>query len=271
MWTTMALVAALSLGQGQASQLTLNNVRSTYGFLGPERAENKYLPGDSYFVQFDIENISVRKDGMILYSMSMEVTDAKGKVQYAEKPQDLQTFNILGGTRVPAFATVAIGVDQPPGELTLKLVVTDRGSKASQTLTRKFEVAPKNFGLVRPQIGNGGAPCPPLGAEGQTYYLEIAAIGFEIDKTKMAPNLSFEMRVLDPQNKPTLANPVVREINENTKDLPKRELFAVPQVFELQLNRAGKFTVELKATDLISKKTARYTFPLTVLESRAQK
>ena len=38
--------------------------------------------------------------------------------------------------------------------------------------------------------------------------------------------------------------------------------------FWLPLNRAGKFTVKLKATDVIGKKTAELSFPITVYDSK---
>ena len=37
MWTTIALIAALNLAPAQAGELTLSNLRSTYGMLGPQR------------------------------------------------------------------------------------------------------------------------------------------------------------------------------------------------------------------------------------------
>ena len=43
---------------------------------------------------------------------------------------------------------------------------------------------------------------------------------------------------------------------------------ALPMSFLLRINRPGKFTVELNATDKISNKTAKLTFPVTVLEQK---
>jgi hypothetical protein len=42
----------------------------------------------------------------------------------------------------------------------------------------------------------------------------------------------------------------------------------VPVQFYLLLNRPGKFTVELTATDLIANKTDKSVFPLTVHPAR---
>ena len=41
---------------------------------------------------------------------------------------------------------------------------------------------------------------------------------------------------------------------------------AIPISLPLQLNRPGKFTVELIATDRTNKKTTKVTFPLQVVE-----
>ena len=47
------------------------------------------------------------------------------------------------------------------------------------------------------------------------------------------------------------------------------DIILLPMYFLVELNRPGKFTIELKATDRTSKKTARASLPLTVTEPRA--
>jgi hypothetical protein len=42
---------------------------------------------------------------------------------------------------------------------------------------------------------------------------------------------------------------------------------AVPMTFPLTLNRPGKFTVEVTATDGTSRETAKLTFPIKVLDA----
>ena len=44
------------------------------------------------------------------------------------------------------------------------------------------------------------------------------------------------------------------------------ELTLVPLFFPLMLTKSGKFTVELTATDLVSKKKKTITYPLTVVD-----
>src|SRR5207248_1050493 len=77
---TLALAAALGLAPSQpAGALSLKNVRVTYGELGAPRNDDKLLPGDLYFIAFDIEGIKVDAAGKVSYSMAMDVTDKAGK------------------------------------------------------------------------------------------------------------------------------------------------------------------------------------------------
>jgi hypothetical protein len=268
MWTTLALAAALSGTVAQAPSLTLTNVRSTYGLLGAERQDNKVLPGDRYYLAFDIEGVEVDKAGKVRYSMGMEVKDSQGKVVYARNPRDLEAYNSLGGSRLQAFTYVDAGFSQAAGEYTITVTVSDLVRKATQTLVRKFQILPKEFGLVglsSTYDGEGRLAAPPLGVTGQSIIINFFAVGFDRDAAKKQPNVAVEMRVLDESNKPVLATPFSGEVTQDVSE----NVVAIPMQFMLFLNRPGRFTVELQGTDRVSKKTAKLSFPLTVLEQRA--
>jgi len=267
MWTTLACVAALSLAPSQGGTLTLKNPIITYGTLGAVRSSSEYLPGDVFFVSFDIDNVKVDETGKVLYSMQMEVTEDKtSKVWFKQAPQDMEAINALGGTTVPAFAHVNIGLDQPAGAYTMTVTVKDRVAKAEQKLSRKFEVKPMKFGLVRLQLSYLQTdtperyPAPPLGVPGQMVYVNFVAVGF-MRNAKKIPELEVQMVVKDEKGKPTLAKPpggkAGAEITENFR--------AAPMQFGLVMNRSGKFTVELTATDKLSGQSSTLTFPLTVI------
>ena len=264
MWATLALLTALQLTPAQAGQLRLTNDRATYGKHGATRADNKLLPGDSFVVQFDIENVEVGKDGKVLYSIGLEFLDAKDQVKFKQSPQEMEITNVFGGNRIPAFAEVEIGLDTPPGEYTFKVQVADRRAKTSQTLVRKFEVLPKDFGILRLQTTNGQALAPPIGVVGQDLVIDFATAGFGRDKTRKQPSILVEMNVLDDAGKPTLEEPMKYGTE---KDVPESYL-SLRWIIPLRLNRPGKFTVELKATDQVSKKTSKVSFPVTVLEQK---
>lgn len=265
MLTTLALLSALSLAPAQADGLKLSNERVTFDVLGATRANNKLLPADRFTLSFDIDNLRVDDDGKVQYSMSMEVVDSKGKVWFKADPSSLVAYNSLGGRGLPAFANVDIGSNMPAGDYTLKVSVTDRTAQATASTSRAFEVLPSAFGIVRTQLTSdheGRLPVPPIGVVGQTAVVNFAVVGFERDKAKKQPNVSVEMIVLDESNRPTLKKGFTGEVNENVP----ASYTAVPMQFLLNLNRAGKYTVKLKAVDQISKKTAEASLPVTVLE-----
>ncbi len=263
MMTTLAL-AALTLAPAQAGDFGLANVRMTYGLLGLPRTDARFLPGDQLYLAFDLEGVQPDRDGKVKYGIGMEVLDSKGKVVFRQAPGKLEAIPALGGTTLPAFAHLHVGLEQPPGEYTLKVSVTDHTAKATREIVRQIELLKKGFGLVGLSLtgdAEGQIPMPHVGV-GQSVWVNFAAVGFE--RKGGQPNLSATLRVLDKDGKPTMAKPFTGEV---TKDIPAK-LQAVPMQFLLQLNRAGEFTVELKLTDDVSGKTAKQTFPLNVLKAR---
>src|SRR5262249_10085464 len=156
---------------------------------------------------------------------------------------------------VPAYVLVDVGLDQPPGEYTAKVTVTDRANGRSQELKRQFEVLPKGFGLVRlsTTCDQEGQVSASLFQVGGSLWVNYAVVGFPRPRPKGAPRVTVELRVLDDRGQPTLAKPFTGEVS---KDVPEKAL-ALPVQFLVSLNRPGKFTVEVKATDQVTKKTAK--------------
>jgi hypothetical protein len=271
MWTSVAL-AALSLLPAQPGDLAMKNVRCTYGLLGPTRADRKLVPGDRFNLAFDIENAHADPTGKILYSMGMEVTNASGKTVFKEDPREAEAMNTLGGTSFPAFAHVDTPVDQEPGSYTVKVTVADRSPPArTKTIEEKFEVLPKGFGLVRLSLSLDPRPermadtlVPAVGIPGELIWVNVYAVGFERIGEKKQPNIAMEMHILDSSGKDTLERPLTGEIKD---DIPQ-DLQVIPLQAPIFLNRAGKFTVKVKAVDQgdKNKKAAEITFPLVVLE-----
>jgi hypothetical protein len=267
MLTPLPIVLLLTLIPGpQAGAFNLTNARTTYDTFGTPRADTKFLPGDKIVLSFDIEGIQPASTGKVLYSIAMEVTDSKGVVQFKQSPRDQETTLALGGNRLPAFASLQIGTDQPPGDYTVKVTVTDRVTKASKTLTKTYQVLPKAFGLVRlstTQDSNRQFALP-FPVEGQSLWVNFVVVGFGRDQGKGQPNLSVMLNVLDESGKPTMAKPFTGEVNQNVP--PQAQ--GLPLQFLLDLNQAGKFTIALTATDQVSGKTANVSIPLVVSKGK---
>jgi hypothetical protein len=262
MFPSLALAALVALVPAQPAALNLTNVRNTYGQLGPTRASSKFLPGDVVFLAYDIEGVTVGEDGRVQYSTQLEVFDKDAKSLFKQDPAERLEFIPLGGGRIPAQAFITIGVDQPAGEYTAKVVVTDKVSKQSKTLERKFEVAPGEFGLVGVYASaddRGSNPAPTTGVVGQTIFIFYSAVGFKRDEKKN-PNMQFEMTPLDDAGKPTLGKPISHVVTFADEKLP-----TYPLRFALPLTRPGKFSVRLSCTDKISGKTATMELPVLVI------
>src|SRR5262245_10460471 len=265
MWATLVLAAALETVPQQPGMLKIVNDRPTHGFPGGPRDNTKLLPGDVFFVSFDIEGLSVAEDGKISYSMGMELKNIKdNKVIYRKEAGDpVDAFNSLGGTRLPAFAVSEIGTDTVPGEYMLTVNVVDRKSSKTAMLQRKFDVVQPAFGMVRFGMsydGRSEMPAPWVGVAGQSLWVNFMTVGFERDAKKQ-PNLKAELRIFDEAGKPTLQ----KEFSGTVNDVPENYKL-IPMQFIINLNRAGKYKVELTATDLLSKKTVTHELPITVKE-----
>jgi len=263
MLTTLALVGVMTLAPAQGG-LALENVRITYGELGAPRPDNSLLPGDIFFLAFDIKNITVDPTGKVQYSMSMEVTNAAGAKVFEQKPVDRNDFLPLGGNKLPARAYVTVPLDQEPGTYSCKLVVIDKANKAEQSITQKFIVKQKQFGIVSLYTSSdakGELPAPPYGMTGQSVWVHFVVVLFDRDKTKKQPSLSVEMSTLSADGMPTVPKPTILEISSEVDEKDT----GIPLRFLLPLNRPGKFTVQLKVTDKLTNKTSSVQLPIEVV------
>jgi hypothetical protein len=258
---SLVLLAALA-APVRADELTISHVRPTHGILGPARTDKKVTPGDSVYLSFLIEGLTVDAAGKARYSTAIEILGSDGKVIYRQPAQSHEVLNALGGNQVPAFANLDIGLNQPSGEFTFKLVVTDLASNKSKTLEHKGTIQPKGFGLVRLVTSADPAGTVPSGmlGPGQSLFVHAHCVGFGRDAGTKQPKLEFELRVLDEGGKPTLAMPMTGTIDKDV--MP--EAISVPVQFLVSLNRPGKYTIEVKATDKIGGKTDMHSFPITV-------
>ncbi len=269
MWSTLALSAALLSPAQQPGQpapkgsLELTNVRMTVGELGPPRKDAKLLPGDILFIAFDIAGLTVDADGTAKYSMAMEVTDSAGKAIFKQDPRDLADFVPLGGNRLPARAFITIGLDQDPGAYACKITVTDPTTKASNSLSVKFEVLKRDFGILAvftTYDERGALSAPTSGIVGQTIFIQFSVATFERNPKTKQPNIEFVFEVLDEKGQATLPKPR-RHTQESGVD---EKVGAFGMRFPLFMSRAGKFTVRITATDKISNKKSTYEMPITI-------
>jgi hypothetical protein len=186
-----------------------------------------------------------------------------GQSKFRQLPQNQQARNYLGGNVLPSVAQLQIPLETKPGEYTLRVTITDRTANKSQTLDRKASVLPADFGLIHLHTSadrEGKVPVAPVGTVGQSLYIDFAVVGFQREAGKQ-PNIEVALRVLDDKGQPTTAKPLTGTAD---KDIPP-DVKIIPLQFGLTLNRLGRFTVELSASDKVSGKVSRVSFPLSVV------
>jgi hypothetical protein len=269
MFPTLALAAVMSLAPAQDGQLAISNARLTsFGEFGPVRTNNKYVPGDKFYVAFDIDNLKMDPAGVVNFSVGMEVTGTSGKI-YQQQPVKQAFILPLGGSRVPGRAWMNIDLNTPPGTYTCKLTVTDLEAKTSKAVDKTFEIQPGTFGMVgmfTSADDKGEIPAPLTGYPGQVLYLNFFAVGFgrtptKDDPKKKEPDLTAELRVYDQSNQPTNAKPAILAYGAGVEE----RATGLPFQFIIPMNRVGTFTVEVKAECKVTGKTHKVTFPITVL------
>jgi hypothetical protein len=263
MLTTLVLTLAVQTAPAQG-KLAVANDRLTHGYLGAERKNSDFLPGEVVFVAFDILNMTFDDKSKASYTIALEVLDKDGKSRFREVPRNLVARNFLGGNKLPGIAQLQIPFEAKPGEYTLRISVEDRSNKATATLERKAKVLAGDFGLVHVHISadpDGMVPRSPVGIVGETLSINFAVVGFGRDPGSKQPSVEVSMRLLDSTGKPTTASPLSGKAD---KDIPP-ELKVIPLQFAVTCDRVGQYTVEVNATDKISGKTAKVSFPIKVI------
>jgi hypothetical protein len=263
MWTTLALCLAVQAAPAQNAALALDNDRFTYGYFGAVRKDDGFLPGDIAYLAFDVRNMTFDANGRAVFSVAMEVLDGAGQVRCRQVPNTQQAHNPLGGNTLHSVAQVAVPPDSKPGEYTIRLTVQDLTNKASAKLEHKARILPADFGLVNVHTcadREGRVPAAPLGTIGEPLYLNFSIVGFQRDPATKQPNVEVSLRLLDDKGQPTTAR---ARTGKADKDIPP-ELKVLPLQFGVTLNRLGRFTAELTATDKLTGKSARVSFPIKV-------
>jgi hypothetical protein len=266
MYSSLALLAALSLAPADNQAFGVSNERLTMsGEFGPPRPNDKFLPGDTFFLAFDMENLKTDKTGKVQYSMGMEVTDSAGKAIFTAPPGNLEQFYPFGGNKVPARAFFAIPTNQPAGKHTCKVTITDRMTSITKTIEKTFEILPPGFGIVNVITSyddRAEYPAPLMAVPGQVIWVHYFVVGFARDlaKADKQPNVVTELRILDQNDSPVIAQPLASMYDKGVEEKDTRLLFSFP----LPVNRPGQYKIEIKVEDKVGGKSQKLNLPITV-------
>jgi hypothetical protein len=275
MWRLPAMVMVVAAwGLNAVSGQDVKNVRMTYGVqgaanYGATRTNDKFLPGETLLLAYDIAGLSVSKKLQTAsWEGSWEILDANkkkfGKAGAAIPAQDVVVQ--LGGNSVPG----QLFVEMPKvaaGTYYVKLTLTDRMAKQSKEYLHKFEIGKADefgfFGLTAPAFGVTGTQLPISFGVANTPVWDK-----ETDKKKglfkKAPRVDITMRVFDAGNRTELGLPMRINWPLELPEIFRKEL--IPAQFSIYLNRPGRFRAEIEAHDHITDKKLKVEVPFTVLD-----
>src|SRR5579864_2566004 len=263
----MLALAALTLAPAQDGPLSFSNDRITFcGEFGPSRPNNRFLPGDTFYLAFDVENLKTDMAGVVRYTMGVEVTNSAGQSIYKQPPVKNEMVLPLGGNKMPARGFLMLDVTTPPGMYTCRLTVTDMANNAAKSIDKAFEVLPPAFGIVGMFTSSdekAEIPAPLMGIPGQVLYLNFGVVGFGRRADTKQPDLITELRILDQNGKPTTEQPSALMYDKGVDE----KVTNLPFIFRIPMNRSGVYTVEVKATCKVTDKNYKISFPLTVMPS----
>jgi hypothetical protein len=255
----VATLVVLGLVPNMSSAVEIKKIRVCYGPLGPTREVAKCLPRDVLCITYEIEGLALDpKTKKASYETTLELLDANENVLF-RKPLPAEAIPHLGGTSMPGDLFVTMGDKQAPGKYQIRLTINDKVGKDRKAFKYDFEVVPETFGFVRVATMAVGFP-------GQYHVPEFALANFTLDAKMKQPNAEVTIRIFDDKGT-AVSEPVKmllpRDMPEGT-DLEK--LNFVQLTYPVYLNRAGRFTIEVQATDKNGNKKAELRYPLTVLD-----
>lgn len=255
-------LALVALAPGLAPALELKNVRSSYGPLGATRELLKVQPGDAVYITYDIADLKPdAKTGKVSYKINMELVDLAKKVAIYGREVPQEALPGLGGARMPGLVDFTISSKQAPGKYAVRVTVTDRNAKKTAAFNYPFEVVAPSYGFIQVLAPAIGFPDYPV----NQYLASFGLVGMKLD-SKGKPNVVVTIKVLDETGKPAIP-PLYTVL---PRDLPEgfdvKEKGYAPIHLPLQLNRPGRFRIDVAAEDRASKQTIRLGYTLHVLD-----
>lgn len=260
------VVALLQSVAGQS--LTLDNFRTPNGIYGTSRPANQpLLPGDLALITFELSGLKVVGEARAVYGVGLTLVGPDGKVLVEQEPRATEALLPLGGGKIPAFVAVELPIELPAGSYTVNLRATDYVGKTEGKATRKIEVSPKRFGIVR--VTNSfvtGDTAPNYALPGQQFVLRFSLAHCTLDPKTLRCKTQLRIRLLDENGVSLNPKPFVTEIQDVLEETTR----VCPCTYPIQPNRPGRFQIEIEAIDQLAAVpiSAKIVYPLVVIEPK---
>ncbi|MFB3776260.1 MAG: hypothetical protein ACE141_01580 [Bryobacteraceae bacterium] len=270
---TVVLIPAAIWAQAPAKPPEIVNVTVHQYEDGPAvPSGNRFIPGETVFVSFQVKGYSVSSDSKVLLTYRIEAADADGvalvepdtgRVETELSPQDKEWLpKVRYSVLVPPHAL--------PGKYRVSAVVRDGRSGLDAKTEVWFSVqgravdtsgpfAVRNVRFYRSEEDQTPMVTPVYRA-GEAFWARFDITGFKLGE-KNRVEVLYGVSIVSPAGKVLFSEPEAA-LEEDTSFYPRRY---VPGVFSLTVQpktTPGEYTLVVTARDLIGDQTAetRSTF-----------
>ena len=257
-WSPAALAGLLAVITPDQSGLKMDNLRLTYGSPGPDRASAQVFPGDEVFLAFELKGFKSSEGGVTKIKLTTEVMGKDGKTEYKQDTGDSQVLDLFGGGRHFLHTRVDVGVKTPPGSYKVKITALDLTTKESISGEKDVTLLEPALAVVKTALFTDQAmraTSQVLGV-GQPVFVGFSVVGFARESSTNHPKLKMELVVKDDKGAVVTDKPSF-VVDANQPEKMPANVQVMPGHFKLPLNKAGNFTVELRATDLTNQKSSQ--------------
>jgi hypothetical protein len=259
---TLALLLATATAQ---AKLEIQNVKAAYGSLGPERESLDVQPFDDLVLRFTVSGLKCDDEGKMDLTESLKLMDADGKTVLEQK-LPIKDVLPLGGNRMNLDAHLNVGDKIPEGDYTFSISIKDNLANEIASFDRKVTAKAPSFSLVGPEFfydPEYKVLAPAGGVVGQKLHFRMKGVG--IDKTPGKVDAEMSIQMLDAKGKELMPKAIIVNIASDDPEVVKKANFLTLNG-QVSLNRPGEFTLIVKVTDKLAKKTAELALPVKVME-----
>lgn len=259
-------LAAGDLGAAEP-KLEIRNFHLIYGQFGPERQDASYYPGERLCCRYDLYGCTTDDEGRSEVEVTLQLTDAKGKVRaaFSNAVKSQSWKNSKGFVRVWSFHLFTD--DCRPGKYQFELAVEDKSSQREAKLAQEVVVKPIALAIVSPRFYHDArheVPGPLSGLVDQTVHASFDVVGEDRSQGKVLLVHSFE--ILDDEGNNLLldAKPQESQLDDPQflQDPSRRPVIRAA----FPLRKTGRYTLRLTVLDQIAGAKAQLELPLEVLD-----
>lgn len=253
-----AVAGLLAIVASNQSALKIENSRLTYGAPGPDRASAQVFPGDEVYLSFELSGFQADPNGVAKIKLTTEVFGKEGKLEYKQDSGEAPALDLFKGGKLHLNARVDVGGKTPPGTYKVKVTATDVVGKGTASTEKEVTLLEPTLAVVKAGLfaDQGLRASAQVFATGQPAFVAFSVVGFAREASTNHPKLKIEMVVKDDKGAVVTDKPNIAIDATQPNKVPSTTQLLQGE-FQIPLNKAGTYTLEIKATDLTNNKVSQ--------------